>query len=117
MFEDWARNDVATTSRIVLAIKNFPVPKKGECIDFILNPNYFDNNPIGFFYGTAERGICGVGIVLNFNTQHFFKAHFDVGVGTNTKAELLGLWGLLSIANGCHIQDLMVVGDSRVVID
>jgi hypothetical protein len=54
---------------------------------------------------------------LKFNTQHFFKAHFDVGVGTKTKAELLGLWGLLSIANGCHIQDLMVVGDSRVVID
>jgi hypothetical protein len=54
---------------------------------------------------------------LKFNTQHFFKAHFDVGVGTNTKEKLLGLWGLLSIANGCHIEDLMVVGDSRVVID
>jgi hypothetical protein len=54
---------------------------------------------------------------LKFNTQHLFKSHFDVGVGTKTKAELLGLWGLLSIANGCHIQDLMVVGDLRVVID
>jgi hypothetical protein len=53
VFEDWARNDAATSSRIVLAIKNFPVPNKGECFDFILNPIYFDNNFIGFFYGAA----------------------------------------------------------------
>jgi hypothetical protein len=49
VFEDWARNDATTSSRIVLAIKNFPVPNKGECFDFILNPIYFDNNFIGFF--------------------------------------------------------------------
>ena len=76
---------MATTSRIVLAIKNFPIPKKGKCIDFILNPIYFDNNHIGFFYGATERGICGVGILLKFKTKHFFKEHFVVSVGTNTK--------------------------------
>ena len=108
---------MATTSRIVLAIKNFPVPKKGECIDLILNPIYFDNSPIGFFYGATERGICGLGIVLKFKTIHFFKEHFVVSVGTNTKEKLPGLWALVSIENGCHIEYLMVVGDSRVFID
>ena len=101
----------------MLDMNNFLVPNKGELFYFILNRVYFDNNPIGFFDGAAERGICGVGIVLNFNTQHFFKAHYFAGVGTNTKEKLLGLWGLLSIANGCHIEDLMVVGDTRFVID
>jgi ribonuclease HI len=82
-----------------------------------LNLVYFDNNPIGFFYRVAERGICGVGIVLKLSTQHFFKAYFAIGVGSNTKTKLLGLWDLLSIANGCHIEYLMVTSDLRVVID
>ena len=33
------------------------------------------------------------------------------------KAEILGLWGLLFLANILSIKEMMVVGDSKVAID
>lgn len=41
----------------------------------------------------------------------------DAGKGTNTKSELLALWGLLYFASMKKIKDLQVLGDSKVIID
>jgi ribonuclease HI len=62
-------------------------------------------------------GICGVGIVLKMSSDHLFKIHLVVGTCSNIKAELLGLWGLLHFALRLHIHELMVVGDSKVILD
>jgi hypothetical protein len=117
MFEDLPQNDAMTSSRIVLAIKEMSGENKDDCLDFIMNPVYFDNRPIGFFDGAVAGGVCGVGIVLKLSSHHFFRAQLVVGVGSNIKAELLGLWGLLSFAKRCHIVDLMVAGDYLKIVN
>jgi hypothetical protein len=62
-------------------------------LDFILNPIYFDDNPIGFFDGAAVGNTCGIGIYLKISSDHIVKAHFVGGTGNNMKAELMGLLG------------------------
>jgi hypothetical protein len=46
-----------------------------------------------------------------------FKWTFNCGPGTNTRAELLGVWETLILASRLHISDLQVFGDSRIIID
>ena len=86
-------------------------------LDFIDNPIYFDDSPIGFFDGVVDGGICGIGLFLKLSNDHFYKAHFAGGEGSNMKAEILGLWGLLHFAASLSINRMMVVGDSKVAID
>jgi ribonuclease HI len=45
------------------------------------------------------------------------KWFLNCGVGTNTKAELLGLWASLTLASLWSINHILVLGDSRVIID
>jgi ribonuclease HI len=40
-----------------------------------------------------------------------------VSPGTNTRAELLGVWATLFLASKLHIDTLQVLGDSRIVIE
>jgi hypothetical protein len=42
---------------------------------------------------------CGIGICLKFSSDHIYKAYFAGGEGSNMKAELQGLWGLLHLAS------------------
>jgi len=39
------------------------------------------------------------------------------GQGTNTKAELLGAWASLILARRINIKDLLLLEDSKVIID
>jgi len=41
----------------------------------------------------------------------------NCGEGTNNKAELLGLWATLFLASCWSISHLLVLGDSRIIID
>ena len=41
----------------------------------------------------------------------------DVGQGTNTKEELMALWGLLYFARSRQITKLFFLGDSKVIVD
>jgi ribonuclease HI len=86
-------------------------------VDTILNPVYFDEKPIGFFDGAVVNDNCGVGIFLKLCAQHVYKAYFAGGKGNNMKVEIMGLWGLLHLAQRLSIKKLMVVGDSKVTID
>jgi ribonuclease HI len=42
---------------------------------------------------------------------------FNCGSGTNTKAELVGVWASLFLANLLDIRQLQMMGDSKVVIE
>jgi ribonuclease HI len=117
LFEDLPRNDGLICSRIIMEIKEYKDDSEGIILDYILSPVYFENKPIGFFDGVAAGGKCGVGIFLKFSSEHVIKATIVVGEGTNTKAEILGLWGLLSLAKFLHLNELMIAGDSKVIID
>jgi ribonuclease HI len=41
----------------------------------------------------------------------------NCGAGTNTKAELMGLWASLTLASQWAIKKIQILGDSKVIID
>lgn len=57
--------------------------------------------PWGYFDGAAqgEPTVCGVGVVLHLNEDHFFRLKWGLGEGTNNRAELLALYMLLIFAH------------------
>jgi ribonuclease HI len=78
--------------------------------------------PEGFtlacFDGAAQvTGRCGAGGTFKTHHSRITKWYFSCGVGSNTKAELMGLWTTLFLASSWSIKFLIVLGDSRVVID
>ena len=72
---------------------------------------------MGYFDGASKDGFCGVGMFLLLGNSSSFKLHMDVGRGSNTKDELLALWGLLFFSKQRMITYLQILGDSKVIID
>jgi ribonuclease HI len=52
-----------------------------------------------------------------FPDSTVYRWYINCGEGTNTKAELMGVWATLTLANHWNIQKLQLMGDSKVVID
>ena len=71
---------------------------------------------MGFVYGVKQEGVCGVGMLLKINSKFEFKCYMRAGRGTNSRAELLALWGILFIAKKWMIKDNLIVADSQVMI-
>ena len=61
--------------------------------------------------------ICGVGGVIKIPESIAYGWYINCWEGTNTKVELMGVWDTLTLANLCNIQNLQILGDSKVVID
>ena len=74
---------------------------------------------IAWFDGATQLdgSLCGVGghIFINFHTS--YRWTLNDGQGTNTKAELLGAWASLILAQRLNIEVLLLLGDSKVIID
>jgi ribonuclease HI len=105
------------TKKTLQSIKEQRYKEEVDKLEILLNPIYFNNNPIGFFDGAYAENKCGIGLYLKFSSSHSIKALFVGGSGNNMKAELMGLWGILLITTQWSIKKLMVVGDSKVTID
>jgi ribonuclease HI len=75
--------------------------------------------PTRWFDGAAQiRGqLSGVGGVIMIDEHTEYRWMFNCGLGMNPRAELLGIWALLTLASSLHLQDLQVFGDSMIVID
>ena len=56
------------------------------------------NYPVGFFDGASTYGSYGAGFSLCIGLSHFFHVKIGCGKGTNTRVELLALWGISHIA-------------------
>jgi ribonuclease HI len=117
LFENWQREDLQIITKILLDIQEHKGSEEVIKVEYILSPIYFDDKPIGFFDGVVVNDYCGAGIYIKLNYDHSYKAHFAGGKGNNMKAEILGLWGLLFLAQRLTICRMMVVGDSKVTID
>ena len=52
------------------------------------------------------------GFVLKLNAQVVIKGWMKAGRGTNSKAELLSLWGILYLAKTFRVDNIFIVGDS-----
>lgn len=72
--------------------------------------------PVLFFDGAAQNGICAVGGVLYLNETHYFTVRLNCGVGSNMKAELMALWCVLKVENIFGFVNIKFYGDSRVTI-
>jgi ribonuclease HI len=80
-------------------------------LHMIGNNAWFDNT-------SQNSGLqCGVGgcILLSDGTKITWT--FNYGAGSNTKAELLGVWATLLLASRHNILDLDVRGESKIIID
>jgi ribonuclease HI len=78
-----------------------------------------EGQPTGWFDGATQgKGqFSGAGGVIKVNFHTTYRWMINCGSGSNTRAKLLGVWALLTLANRLHIYDLQVFGDSRIVID
>ena len=73
--------------------------------------------PCGFFDGASTIKVVDVGYSLFINESHHLEFALGVGYGSNTKAELLGLWALLLSSQMMGIPLSHIFGDSQVIIN
>lgn len=73
--------------------------------------------PIGYFDGAAQQTNCGCGAWILLSPGCQYKLFWNGGSGTNMKAEVMALWGLLWWASYLCADKIWIVGDSKVLID
>jgi ribonuclease HI len=74
---------------------------------------------VAWFDGAAQQdgSLCGAGGKIVLNSHTCFRWTLNCGNGTNMKAELLGAWASLILASRLHINELLLLGDSKIIID
>jgi ribonuclease HI len=102
---------IATVASLGTCHKPHPL-----CTSHIKLPS---NRVIAWFDGAAQHNgkLYGAGGMLHISTHSSFRWTLNCGQGTNTKAELTGAWATLTLARRLNLLDLVVLGDSRIVID
>lgn len=60
---------------------------------------------------------CGCIAVLPMDRNLAYMLHWYGVLGTNTKAELMALWGLLWFTIGKHVHHIHIYGDSKTIIE
>ena len=72
--------------------------------------------PIGFFDGVSTNNHEGTGVYLVISKEHFYYIKMGCGLSTNTRAELLALWVLLTFSKLLGLPYLHIRGDSFSII-
>jgi ribonuclease HI len=74
---------------------------------------------IAWFDGATQLdgSLCGAGGHIFINSYTSYRWTLNDGQGTNTKAELLGAWASLILAQRLNIEVMLLFGDSKVIID
>ena len=73
--------------------------------------------PCGHFDGASTTSAVGIGFSLFLNENHHLDFVLGVRNGSNTKAELLGLWALLHSSQMMGIPLAHIYSDSKVIIN
>jgi len=86
-----------------------------KVVDFTLPAGH----TVAFFDGAAKVNgcCCGAGGFFKAHPERSIKWFLCCGRGSNTKAELLGLWATLLLASFWSLDHIQVFGDSKVIID
>jgi ribonuclease HI len=71
------------------------------------------------FDGAAQQNglCCGAGGTFKSHQSRTTNWFLNCGAGSNTKAELMGLWVSLSLATVWSLNHILVLGDSKIIID
>ena len=72
--------------------------------------------PCGFFDRASVKKTAGVGFSIHLNETRHYEFALGVGYGTNTKAELMGLWALLLSSQMMGLPLSHIFGDSQVIV-
>jgi ribonuclease HI len=118
LFEDSRPSPPRVWSKI-LASFNWQTPMDRFLPQRALSIDLTEGHSIAFFDGAAlSNGTnCGAGGFFKSHKSRITSWFINCGSGTNTKAELLGLWTTLTLAALWSLDALHVQGDSRVIID
>lgn len=71
----------------------------------------------GFFAGAALKESSGAGMFIQIDKNTRYSMWMGGRNGSNTRAELLALWGILSFAKIKTINIDRIYGDSKVIIE
>jgi len=73
----------------------------------------------GWFDGVAQsNGLqSDAGGLLRTSKNSHYRWTFNCGLGTNTRAKLLGVSETLHLASRINIVDIQIIEDSKIVID
>lgn len=103
--------------KIALNLSFFPA----HPIHSQINPKIKDDThfiyPMGFFDGDAQGNTCACGFLIVINADLTYRMLWNCGVGSNTKAEAVALWGLLWFNSFLGNPILHIYGDSKIIID
>jgi len=61
--------------------------------------------------------MSGTGGIIKIGENTSYRWTFNCGLGSNTRAEILGAWATLTLAYRLDLAQLQVLGDSNTVID
>lgn len=74
-------------------------------------------SPVSYFDGAFSEGECGCEAQIELGFGQSYHCYWSGGEGTNSRAEMLDLWGVLQCAFWLAIEDIVVAGDSKSVIE
>jgi len=71
---------------------------------------------VGWFNGATvgDKKNSGAEGIIGFNQINVIKWTFNIGAGTNNRAELLGVWSTLYLSKIFNISMLQIIGDSKL---
>jgi ribonuclease HI len=74
---------------------------------------------VAWFDGASQQSgsLCGAGGKIMLNTHTCYRWIINCGNGSNMKAELMGAWASLNLARRLHIDELLLLGDSKIIVD
>jgi hypothetical protein len=64
-----------------------------------------------------DGSLCGARGHIFINVHTSYRWTLNGGQGTNTKAKLMGAWASLILAQRINIDVMILLGDSKVIID
>jgi ribonuclease HI len=118
IFEDRKPSAIRVVTLVAIALDSYASQEKAPAMRNIVIKNEV-KGATGWFDGAAEatRLNSGAGGIIKTRDNRIYKWTLNCGPGSNTRAELMGAWALLTLASRLFINDLHVKGDSMIVIN
>lgn len=73
--------------------------------------------PCAFFDGAAQQGMSACGAFIKTSDEQSFEIHWNAGQGSNNRAEVVALAGLLSFCTFLDIPKFHIYEDSNLITD
>lgn len=103
--------------QILQDLDNLKIPEKIPPDLSVRNRPHEINYTAGFFYDAAQNQNCGCEVWLLLSPSCHYKLFWYGGLGTNTRAEVIALWGLMWFANHLCVENVSYYDDSKDLID